>query len=51
MDFPLIINFSDDTFENKIKDDEIDIDNNLEIKLKPNIKILFKKCFIDEIGF
>ena len=45
------INFSDEAFENKIKDDEIDIDNNLTIKLKPDIKILFKKCFIDEMGF
>ena len=45
------INFSKEAFENPIKESEINISNDLTIQLKPEQKIVFKKCFIDEMGF
>ena len=45
------INFSEEAFENPIKESEINISNDLTIQLKPEKKIVFKKCFIDEMGF
>ena len=45
------INFSEEAFENPIKESEINISNDLIIQLKPEKKIVFKKCFIDEMGF
>ena len=45
------INFSKEAFENPVKENEINISNDLTIQLKPEKKIVFKKCFIDEMGF
>ena len=45
------IKFSEDAFENPIKEKEVTIAEDLTIKLNPEKKILFKKCFIDEMGF
>ena len=45
------IQFSEEAFENPIHKEDITIADDLTIKLNPEKKILFKKCFIDEMGF
>ena len=45
------IKFSAEAFENPIKGNEVSIANDLTIKLNEGKKIIFKKCFIDEMGF
>ena len=45
------IKFSEEAFENQIKENEINIADDLTIRLNKEKKILFKKCFIDEMGF
>ena len=45
------INFSKEAFEEPITESEINISSDLIIQLKPEKKIVFKKCFIDEMGF
>jgi hypothetical protein len=45
------IKFSEEAFENPITESEINISSDLTIQLKPEKKIVFKKCFIDEMGF
>jgi HSP20 family molecular chaperone IbpA len=45
------IKFSEEAFENPIIESEINISTDLIIQLKPGKKIVFKKCFIDEMGF
>ena len=45
------IKFSEEAFENPIKINEINIADDLTIKLNKEKKNLFKKCFIDEMGF
>jgi len=45
------VKFSEEAFENPIKENEVKIADDLTIKLNPEKKILFKKCFIDEMGF
>jgi hypothetical protein len=45
------IKFSEEAFENPISESEINISSDLTIQLKPEKKIVFKKCFIDEMGF
>ena len=45
------VKFSEEAFENPIHENEVTIAQDLTIKLNPEKKILFKKCFIDEMGF
>lgn len=45
------IRFSVEAFENPIHKEDVTIAQDLTIKLNPGKKILFKKCFIDEMGF
>jgi len=45
------VKFSEEAFEDKINENEINISEDLTIKLNPEKKILFKKCLIDEMGF
>ena len=56
--FPIIekikesfIKFSEDAFEKPINKEDVTIADDLTIKLNPEKKILFKKCYIDEVGF
>lgn len=56
--FPIIekikesfIKFSEDAFEKAIVKEDVTIADDLTIKLNPEKKILFKKCYIDEMGF
>ena len=45
------IKFSEEAFENPIKKSEVNISSDLTIQLSQEKKIVFKKCFIDEMGF
>lgn len=56
--FPIIekikesfIKFSEDAFEKAIVKEDVTIADDLTIKLNPEKKLLFKKCYIDEMGF